>query len=236
MSKSANMSASEKSKNFLKTGRIYHVKRSSCKGIEKQYVRYSRSSQKKAETNGWAKKNTAAVMVQSRMGCLSIGGGCGRKDFCGSFAKKYPIAAPARFVRISLISVARRVKSCESSMKSVTQRANRSVRRRDWQESQSRGRNSPRGTNSSTFRQAFWKSAGMPARGTRCSVTSGLCRGCSESRPMPELRRNQSRIGWNSKICIRLCAVKIFRIEAKTGEQENPADRQFNECEKEYDT
>ena len=137
-------------------------------------MRYSRSSQKKAETNGWAKKNTAAVMVQSRMGSFPLGEAAAGRTFAACFAKKYPIAAPARFVRISLISVARRVKSCESSMKSVTQRANRSVRRRDWQESQSRGRNSPRGTNSSTFRQAFWKSAGMPARGTRCSVTSGL--------------------------------------------------------------
>ena len=73
MSKSANMSASEKTRNFFKNGRIHHVKRSSCKGIEKQYVRYSRSSQKKAETNGWAKKNTAAVMVQSRMGSFPLG-------------------------------------------------------------------------------------------------------------------------------------------------------------------
>ena len=73
MSKSANMSASEKTRIIFKNGGIHHVKRSSCKGIEKQYVRYSRSSQKKAETNGWAKKNTAAVMVQSRMGSFPQG-------------------------------------------------------------------------------------------------------------------------------------------------------------------
>ena len=80
-------------------------------------MRYSRSSQKKAETNGWAKKNTAAVMVQSRMGSFPLGEAAAGRTFAACFAKKYPIAAPARFVRISLISVARRVKSCESSMK-----------------------------------------------------------------------------------------------------------------------
>ena len=84
-------------------------------------MRYSRSSQKKAETNGWAKKNTAAVMVQSRMGSFPLGEAAAGRTFAACFAKKYPIAAPARFVRISLISVARRVKSCESSMKSVTE-------------------------------------------------------------------------------------------------------------------
>ena len=85
-----------KKQEFFKNGRIYHVKRSSCKGIEKQYVRYSRSSQKKAETNGWAKKNTAAVMVQSRMGSFPLGEAAAGRTFAACFAKKYPIACKVR--------------------------------------------------------------------------------------------------------------------------------------------